>query len=81
MQERDADGLTPLHLAAERGDGKEVARLLEGGADLFTVESKMGVSVSHRVHVFGQCAIFNLLLELEYSVLNLLKVDTVTLQE
>lgn len=51
---RDGDGLTPLHLAAGRGDTKEVLRLLNNcGADLFTLDSKMGVSVLHKAVYSG----------------------------
>ncbi|MES6523954.1 ankyrin repeat domain-containing protein, partial [Cutibacterium acnes] len=60
---RDADGLTPLHLAAGRGDTRAVAQLLNEGADLFSLDSKMGVSVLHKAVYSGKADTVKLLLE------------------
>lgn len=59
---RDADGLTPLHLAAGAGDAKKVESLLNAGADLFTLDSKMGVSILHKAVYSGNAETVDLLL-------------------
>jgi uncharacterized protein len=61
--DRDADGLTPLHLAAGRGDTKEVQNLLDKGADLYTLDSKMGVSILHKAVYSGKADTVELLLK------------------
>jgi len=37
QQNRDRDGLTPLHLASGRGDMSEALRLVKKGGDLFAL--------------------------------------------
>ena len=59
---RDADGLTPLHRAAGRGDTKLVATLLEQGADLWALDSKMSVSALHKAVYSGNVETVELLL-------------------
>lgn len=61
--QRDADGLTPLHLAAGRGDSSEILRLLNEGQDLFTLDSKFGVSVLHKAVYSGNADAVTLLLK------------------
>lgn len=51
--ERDTNGLTPLHLAAGRGDLKKIKQLLKNKEDLFSVDSKMGVSILHKAVYSG----------------------------
>jgi ankyrin repeat protein len=58
----DAQGLTPLHLAAGRGDTAEVKRLIDSGADLLVLDSKMGVSVLHKAVYSGNAQTVELLL-------------------
>ena len=60
---RDADGLTPLHLAAGRGDLAEVEKLLNSGADLYSLDSKMGVSILHKAVYSGKSEVVDLLLD------------------
>jgi len=60
---RDSDGLTPLHRAAGRGDTQEVLRQLQDGADLFTLDSKMGVSVLHKAVYSGNAETVEALLD------------------
>jgi len=60
---RDGDGLTSLHQAAGRGDTTEVRRLLDAGSDLWTLDSKMGVSVLHKAVYSGHADTVELLLE------------------
>jgi ankyrin repeat protein len=60
---RDDDGLTPLHRAAGRGDTEEVLRLLDAGADLWTLDAKMGVSVLHKAVYSGHLDTVELLLQ------------------
>ncbi len=62
-QLRDDDGLTPLHQAAGLGDTNEVRRLLDAGADLWTLDSKMGVSVLHKAVYSGHADTVELLLQ------------------
>jgi ankyrin repeat protein len=52
-QDRDADGLTPLHLAAGRGDSIQVESLISKGADIFSLDSRMGVSILHKAVYSG----------------------------
>jgi uncharacterized protein len=59
---RDADGLTPLHVAAGRGDETRVAELLRAGADVHALDSKMGVSVLHKAVYSGSPKAVELLL-------------------
>ena len=60
---RDADGLTELHRAAGRGDTEAVKKLLDSGADLFSLDSKMGVSVLHKAVYSGRPDVVELLLD------------------
>jgi ankyrin repeat protein len=60
---RDLDGLTELHLAARRGDLLLVRQLLKDGADLFSLDSKMGVSVLHKAVYSGNAAVVEELLQ------------------
>lgn len=60
---RDEEGLTELHRAAGRGDTAEVRRLLEGGADLWSLDSRMGVSVLHKAVYSGRADTVELLLK------------------
>jgi len=50
---RDTDGLTPLHRAAGAGNTKLVEVLIKKGADVFALDSKMGVSVLHKAVYSG----------------------------
>jgi ankyrin repeat protein len=59
---RNSDGLSPLHVAAGRGDTKAVEKLLDAGADLFTLDSKMGVSILHKAVYSGKADTVELLL-------------------
>lgn len=59
----DADGLTPLHVAAGRGDAARVAELLRAGADLHALDSKMGVSILHKAVYSGSPKTVELLLQ------------------
>jgi ankyrin repeat protein len=58
-----SDGLTPLHLAAGKGDIKSLQRLLDQGASVYVVDSKMGVSVLHKAIYSGNPAAVALLLK------------------
>jgi ankyrin repeat protein len=64
------DGLTPLHIAAGRGDTAKVKALLEGGADPNALDSKIGVSVLHKAVYSGNAETVEILLE-HGSLINL----------
>lgn len=63
VKTRDLDGLTALHLAAGRGDLAEVKRLVLLGADIFSLDSKMGVSVLHKAVYSGNPDVVDFLLK------------------
>lgn len=67
---RDIDGLTPLHVAAGYGDLKKVKRLLKNKADLFSLDSKMGVSILHKAVYSGNAEVVTYLLH-EGALINL----------
>jgi ankyrin repeat protein len=60
---RDAEGLTELHRAAGRGDTATVRDLLDHGADIDALDSKMGVSVLHKAIYSGNPETVRLLLQ------------------
>ena len=60
---RGSEGLTPLHRAAGEGDTARVARLLEEGADVLALDSRIGVSVLHKAIYSGNGETVALLLE------------------
>lgn len=60
---RDLDGLTPLHVAAGYGDLKRVKQLHKKGADLFSLDSKMGVSILHKAVYSGSAELVTYLLQ------------------
>lgn len=60
---RDANGLTPLHVAAGYGNLEEVKKLIANGADIFTLDSKMGVSVLHKAVYSGNSNVVDFLLQ------------------
>lgn len=60
---RDPDGLTPLHVAAGYGDLAKVKTLLKQGADLFSLDSRMGVSVLHKAVYSGKAEVVEHLLK------------------
>ena len=60
---RDAEGLTPLHLAAARGDHSRVEKLLRQKADVLTLDSKMGTSALHKAVYSGDALTVELLLK------------------
>lgn len=51
---RDGEGLTPLHLASGQGNRVLVQKLLKSGADVFALDSKMGISVLHKAVYSGK---------------------------
>jgi ankyrin repeat protein len=61
--ERDREGLTPLHIAAGAGNVEAIQALLEKGADLFAVDSKMGVSILHKAVYSGNAQAVSVLLQ------------------
>jgi ankyrin repeat protein len=60
---RDNEGLTELHRAAARGDLELVRKLLDQGADLWALDSRMGVSVLHKAVYSGNPLVVDYLLE------------------
>lgn len=60
---KDADGLTPLHRAAARGDRAGVAGLLERGADPMVLDSRTGASALHHAAQAGCPEVAELLLD------------------
>lgn len=50
---RDVEGLTALHKAAGSGDLATVKKLIENGADIYSVDSRMGYSVLHKAVYSG----------------------------
>jgi ankyrin repeat protein len=67
---RDGEGLTPLHRAAGNGDLAEVKKLVESGADIYAVDSRMGYSVLHKAVYSGNPAVVQFLIE-KGSLVNL----------
>jgi len=63
VNSRDAAGLTPLMVAAGRGDVAVVKRLLEAGADLFAVGGRAGGSALHKACQGGHLEVVRLLVE------------------
>ncbi|GAA4856052.1 ankyrin repeat domain-containing protein [Kitasatospora terrestris] len=64
VNRRDADsGLTPLLIAAGRGDETLVALLLEAGADPHTADSRAGATALHKACQSGSVAVARLLVE------------------
>lgn len=62
-QTRDLEGLTLLHKAAGRGDLKETRRLVDKGADIFALDSRMGYSVLHKAVYSGNPEVVRYLVE------------------
>lgn len=60
---RDSSGLTPLMIAAGHGNAGMVRLLLDGGADLFTVERRAGTSALHKACQGGSVEVVRLLVE------------------
>ena len=60
---RDAEGLTPLHHAAARGDHARVQKLLRQKADVLALDSKMGTSALHKAVYSGDAETVELLLK------------------
>jgi ankyrin repeat protein len=60
---RDHDGRTPLMTASGLGRPLLVALLLEGGADVFTVEPHMGATALHKAAQSGDADVIGLLLD------------------
>lgn len=60
---RDGEGLTPLHRAAGNGDLLEVKKLVENGADIYAVDSRMGYSVLHKAVYSGNPEVVHYLIE------------------
>ncbi len=58
----NVDGLTPLQVACGHGDTKAVLKLLSRGSDLYTLDSKMGVSALHKAVYSGNKDTVDLLL-------------------
>lgn len=50
---RDNEGLTPLHRAAGAGNSILVSQLLNEGADVFALDSKMAISALHKAVYSG----------------------------
>ncbi|ATY34875.1 ankyrin repeat domain-containing protein [Sphingomonas psychrotolerans] len=63
VDRRDADGFTPLMMAAGLGQTLMVELLLTAGADLLAVEPRMGATVLHKAAQSGSPAVIRLLLD------------------
>ena len=59
---RDADGLTPLMIAAARGRADLVRLLLRAGADVCTTDSRAGATALHKACQGGSLEVVRLLL-------------------
>src|ERR1700722_17386156 len=60
---RNSDGLTELHIAAGAGNSELVEKLLQNRADIFALDSKMGVSVLHKAVYSGNAKTVKILLQ------------------
>ena len=63
VHHRAAGGLTPLMVAAGRGQVHEVKRLLAEGADVLGVEPSMGATALHKAALSGNADVIALLLD------------------